>query len=278
MSEPLPHEPDPATDPAATAEAAEAAEAAGPAEAAEARRLTDELRAAVAEPRTAALVLTRRVRAARRGRVWTALGFPSWDAYALAELGLSRPTAYRLLDLAAVAGAIEETVGREAGPQLAHGWDAWPVLSVQAVVDLRGRLAELTDLITERLARVRAEAGGAAPQPALVGAAVADAVAELRERPDVPPVDLQGVRSPDGHDVEAWRHVVARGLDAQQQVLGGFRELGLLALRVAPGYVADRDAEAVLHLLGKELGSTCEELLACRRYALTGDARAVEGR
>ncbi|MER7582495.1 hypothetical protein [Kitasatospora sp. NPDC097691] len=246
--------------------------------AAEARRLTGELRAAVADARTAALVLTDRVRAAHDGRVWTALGFPSWGAYAMAELGLSRPTAYRLLDLAAVAETIEATVEREAGPSLSHTWDSWPVLSVQAVVDLRGRLAELADLIAERLALVRTEAGGAPAQPALVGAAVADAVTELRERPDVPPVDLQAVQRPDGHDVEAWRAVVARGLGAQQRLLGGFRELGLLALRVAPGYVPDRDAEGVLHLLGKEIGSTCEELLACRRYALTGDARAVEGR
>ncbi|MFJ8623521.1 hypothetical protein ACIRD3_11830 [Kitasatospora sp. NPDC093550] len=248
------------------------------ADAAEARRLTDELRAAVADPRTSALVLTRAVRAAHRGRVWTALGFPTWGAYAMAELGLSRPTAYRLLDLAAVAEAIEEAVEREAGPPLSHVWDSWPVLSVQAVVDLRGRLAELTDLIAERLARVRVEAGDAPLDAALVGAAVADAVTELRERPDVPPIDLQGVRTPEGHDVEAWRALVARGLGAQQRMLGGFRELGLLALRVAPGYVPDRDAEGVLHLLGKEIGSTCEELLACRRYALTGDARAVEGR
>ncbi|WP_051711658.1 hypothetical protein [Streptomyces sp. NRRL S-350] len=245
---------------------------------AEALRLTDELRAAAAEARTSALVLTRRVRAAYGARVWTALGFPSWGAYAMAELGLSRPTAYRLLDLAAVAEAIEETVEREVGPSLSHTWDTWPVLSVQAVVDLRGRLAELADLVAERLARVRAEAGPGPVRAALVGAAVADAVTELRERPDVPPVDLQSVQSPEGHDVEAWRAVVARGLEAQQRLLGDFRELGLLALRVAPGYVSDHDAEAVLHLLGKEIGSTCEELMAGRRYALTGDARAVEGR
>ncbi|MGW2376516.1 MULTISPECIES: hypothetical protein [Kitasatospora] len=45
---------------------------------------------------------------------------------------------------------------------------------------------------------------------------------------------------------------------------------------MAPGYVAERDAEEVLHVLGKEIGSSAEELLACRRYALTGDARATE--
>ncbi|MFF7458444.1 hypothetical protein [Kitasatospora sp. NPDC008115] len=244
---------------------------------ADARRLTDELRAAVAEPRTAALVLTRRVRAAHRGRVWTALGHPSWDAYAMAELGVPRPTAYRLLDLADTAGVIEETVAREAGPSLAHSWDSWAVLDVRAVVDLRGRLAELSDLLAERLGQLREESGEEPREPARVAAAVADAVAELRESPDVPPADLRRVPGPDGMDVEAWRTVVAEGLDVQKRLRGGYRELGLLALRVAPGYVSDHDAETVLHLLGEEIGSTFDELLACRRYALTGDARAVEG-
>ncbi|MFF2351166.1 hypothetical protein ACFVVL_15455 [Kitasatospora sp. NPDC058115] len=244
---------------------------------ADARRVTDELRAAVAEPRTAALVLTRRVRAAHRGRAWAVLGHPSWDAYAMAELGVPRPTAYRLLDLAATAAVIEETVAREAGPSLAHAWDTWAVLDVGAVVDLRGRLAELADLLAERLGRLRAEAGGEPREPARVAAAVADAVAELRESPDVPPADLRSVPGPDGIEVEAWRTVVAEGLGVQKRLRGGYRELGLLALRVAPGYVSDHDAETVLHLLGEEIGSTCDELLACRRYALTGDARAVEG-
>ncbi|MFF2660009.1 hypothetical protein ACFVUH_21920 [Kitasatospora sp. NPDC058032] len=244
---------------------------------ADARQLTDELRAAVTEPRTAALVLTRRVRAAHRSRAWTALGHPSWDAYAMAELGLPRPTAYRLLDLADTAGMIEDTVAREAGPSLAHVWDSWAVLDVRAVVDLRGRLAELSDLLADRLGQVRADAGDQPQEPARVAAAVADAVAELCERPDVPPADLHSVPGPDGMDVEAWRTAVGEGLEVQKRLRGGFRELGLLALRVAPGYVSDHDAEAVLHLLGEEIGSTCDELLACRRYALTGDARAVEG-
>ncbi|MEE1787072.1 hypothetical protein PUR71_29820 [Streptomyces sp. SP17BM10] len=243
----------------------------------EARRLTDDLRAAVADPRTSVLELTGRVDAAHRGRAWEALGHGSWGAYAMAELGVTRPTAYRLLDLTAVAEAVGATVEREVGVSAAHVWDDWPVLSVQAVVDLRGRLAELTDLLAERLDPLRPREGGAPPDPAQVGTAVADAVAELRERPDVPPADLRSVPGPDGCDVEAWRAVVAEGLHAQERVLDGFRDLGLLALRMAPGYLSDHDAEPVLHLLAKETGSTIEELLACRRYALTGDPRAIEG-
>ncbi|MFJ9610628.1 hypothetical protein ACIRS1_30235 [Kitasatospora sp. NPDC101176] len=243
---------------------------------ADAERLTDELRAAITDAGTSALVLTSRVRAAHRARAWAALGHPSWGAYAMARLGVARPTAYRLLDLAAAAELITATVTDAAGPARAHAWDDWPVLSVRTVVELRGRLSELADLITERLGQARDGAGGL-PAGA-VGTAVADAVAELRERPDAPPADLGSVQGPDGCDVEAWRAAVAQGADAQRRVLDGFRELGLLALRVAPGYLADRDAESVLHLLGKDVGSTLDELLACRRYALTGDVRAVEGR
>ncbi|MFI9366935.1 hypothetical protein ACIG5E_38775 [Kitasatospora sp. NPDC053057] len=228
---------------------------------AEARRLTGALRESVEQMRSAVLVLAERVRAAHRGRVWTALGYPSWCAYAAGELEVSRSMAYRLLDLAAAAEAIEDVVGREAGPQLSHVWDT--ALSVRAVVEIRGRLAELSDLVAERLAQARAEAGGAQLEPGRISAAVTAAVAELRERPDVPVAGLESSPGPDGYPVARDR------LDAH-------RELGLLALQVAPGYVAERDAEEVLHVLGEEIGSSVEELLACRRYALTGDARATE--
>ncbi|MER6362864.1 hypothetical protein [Kitasatospora sp. NPDC001527] len=38
----------------------------------------------------------------------------------------------------------------------------------------------------------------------------------------------------------------------------------------------DHDAEVARHLLGQEIGSTCQELPACRRCALAG-YRAIEG-
>jgi hypothetical protein len=243
---------------------------------AEARRLTGALRESVEQVRTAVLVLAERVRAAHRGRVWIALGYPSWGAYATGELGVARSTAYRLLHLAAAAEAIEDVVGWEAGPQLSHAWDSGLVLPVRAVIEIRGRLAELADLVAEHLARARAEAGGRQLEPERVRAAVAAAVAELRERPDVPAAELESKPGPDGYPIEAWRALVARGHGLAQERLDAHRELGLLALRVVPGYVAERDAEEVLHVLGEEIGSSAEELLACRRYALTGDARATE--
>lgn len=91
-----------------------AQEPAVPVSDAEARRLTGALRESVEQVRSAVLVLTERVRAAYRRRVWVALGYPSWGAYAAGELEVSRSTAYRLLDLAAAAEAIEDVAGRDA--------------------------------------------------------------------------------------------------------------------------------------------------------------------
>ncbi|MFF7459563.1 hypothetical protein [Kitasatospora sp. NPDC008115] len=250
-------------------------ELAAPASKAEARRLTGELRAAIEEVRSAVLVLAARVRAAHRARVWTALGYTGWAAYASAEFGVSRSTAYRLLDLAAAAEAIEDTVTRQAGPQLSHAWDTGLMLPVRAVVDLKGRLAELTDLIAERLADAQAE-DGRPPEGAVVAEIVARSVADVRSRPDVPAAELAVSSGPDGWSTEQWRSYVVRGHGLARQRLDAHRGLGLLALRVAPGHVADRDAEEALHILGEEIGSSTEELLACRRYVMSGDPRATE--
>ncbi|MGW3046063.1 hypothetical protein ACWC9T_40090 [Kitasatospora sp. NPDC001159] len=195
-------------------------ESAVPVGEAEARRLTSALRESVEQVRTAVLVLAERVRAAHDGRVWIALGYPSWGAYAAGELGVSRSTAYRLLDLAAAAEAIEDVVGRQAGPTLSH--DSPLVLPVRAVVEIRGRLAELADLVTEHLTQTRADAGGQQLEPGRISAAVAAAVAELRERPDAAAAELKSAPGPDGYPVEAGRALVARGrADYQEDLLAG---------------------------------------------------------
>ncbi|MFE2728763.1 hypothetical protein [Kitasatospora sp. NPDC059327] len=248
----------------------------GPAPQGEARRLTRELRAAIEEVRSAVLVLAARVRAAHQARVWAALGYSGWAAYAGAEFGVSRSTAYRLLDLAAAAEAIEDVVARQVGPELSHAWDTGLVLPVRAVVDLKGRIAELADLIAERLADAQAEAGGAPLEPGRVGEVVAGAVAELRERPDVPVAELAVAGGPDGYDAEAWRrHVTAgRPLVAEQQQ--NDRALGEIALRLAPAHLSDRSALPVLAVYADFVGEDPELFLACRRYLITGDWRAVE--
>ncbi|MET9403139.1 hypothetical protein [Kitasatospora sp. NPDC002965] len=111
----------------------------GPVDEKRARELTEQLRTAIEDVRVGLLlVLARRVRAAHRARVWTALGHPSWSAYALAEFGIGRSTSYRLLDLAAVAEAIEDTVHAELG--VSHTWESTDmVLPVRAVLGLSRR-------------------------------------------------------------------------------------------------------------------------------------------
>ncbi|MFD5083090.1 hypothetical protein ACFWOG_10670 [Kitasatospora sp. NPDC058406] len=102
------------------------------------------------EVRSTALLLAARVHAAHPTRAWIALKCSSRVGYAAAKFGISRSTAYRLLGLAAVAEAVEDVVDREAGPGLSHAGDTGPVLPVRAVVEIRGRLAELADLADAR--------------------------------------------------------------------------------------------------------------------------------
>ncbi|WP_153882858.1 hypothetical protein [Streptomyces sp. CB01881] len=45
-----------------------------------------------------------------------------------------------------------------------------------------------------------------------------------------------------------------------------------------PAYVSDRQAEdSGLARLANDIGITTEEILACRRYTISGDVRAMEG-
>jgi len=252
-------------------------EQAGPVDAAGARELTEQLRTAIEDVRAAVLVLARRVRAAHQARVWTVLEYPSWSAYALAEFGIGRSTAYRLLDLAAVAEAIEDTVQAELG--MSHTWDSTDlVLPVRAVVDLKGRTAELTDLIAERLTDAHQAAGGAALPAETVGGIVAAAIAEVRARPDVPTAELETGPVPDGITTEAWRRHVAAGREAISQQRAAELGIGALALEVVPAYVSDRQAEDEgLARLANDIGLTTDHLLACRRYAISGDPRAMDG-
>lgn len=76
-------------------------------------------------------------RAAHWARVWTALGYGGWAAYASKEFGVSRSTADRLLDLAAAAEAIEDVVGWKVHPYMASGaW--WGLLRWRPGVGRRG--------------------------------------------------------------------------------------------------------------------------------------------
>ncbi|MFE3109742.1 hypothetical protein ACFXKJ_27085 [Kitasatospora indigofera] len=248
----------------------------GPADAARARELTEQLRTAIEDARAAILVLAHRVRAAHQARVWTVLGHSSWAAYALAEFGLGRSTAYRLLDLAAVAEAIEDTVTAELG--MSHAWDSTElILPVRAVVDLKDRTAELTDLIAERLADAQQEAGGATLPVEVVGGIVARAVTDVRARPDIPASELAATDRPDGYAAEEWRRHVTVGRDLVAQHRAAQHRIGVLALEVVPAYIADGRAMDVLAPVADDIGITTAEMLACRRYAISGDVRAMDG-
>ncbi|MFD3968540.1 hypothetical protein [Streptomyces bacillaris] len=52
-------------------------------------------------------------------------------------------------------------------------------------------------------------------------------------------------------------------------------QLGELMLEVAPAYLSDTEATDILTLLCAEIGETVDNGLAARRYAMSGDRRAL---
>ncbi|MFD5065238.1 hypothetical protein [Streptomyces sp. NPDC058394] len=119
-------------------------------------RLTKQLRVAISEARHAAVVLAGRVQDTHRARVWVPLGYSGWGQYTQAELGISRAQAYRLIDIAESAGALNRAIG--AAGVLAAVSPAGDTtglvdigLSQRALRDAHGRLDELTTPVTQRL-------------------------------------------------------------------------------------------------------------------------------
>ncbi|MFD4535648.1 hypothetical protein ACFWNL_18410 [Kitasatospora sp. NPDC058397] len=246
-----------------------------PVDAEEARALTAEVRKAVEDVRRSAGRLAETVRRAYDARVWEVLGYPSWAEYAREELDVSRSHAYRLLD---VARATEEITGAVVAlgvlAPVSHAGDVLPLdLPVRAVVELRGRMGEVNALLAERLGPVAAEAGGQLA-PELVAAVVADVVAQVRARPDVVEEDLDAIEVPPGAPYDAG--AVRRGRRLVAELADCDRQLGALALDVVPAFRAEAEAADPLGVLAAEIGEDVGLLLACRRYAVTGDYRAVE--
>ncbi|MGW3747104.1 hypothetical protein ACWD62_43090 [Streptomyces sp. NPDC005146] len=55
-------------------------------------------------------------------------------------------------------------------------------------------------------------------------------------------------------------------------------KLGQAALELAPAYLSEQEAaDSVLARYADDIGCDVETILATRRYALTGDRRALEG-
>ncbi|MFK0296890.1 hypothetical protein ACIQU6_41355 [Streptomyces sp. NPDC090442] len=240
-----------------------------------ARALTLGIRQALDDARAAVGRLAGRVKAAHDARVWTVLGYHTWAEYATAEFNVSRSHAYRLLDLARTT---EEITGAVAAlgvlAPVSHAGDIPLELPIRAVVELRGRMGEVRDVLAERLQETY-DAQGGHLTPEAVAAVVHDVVADVRRRSDVTPDELDAIELPEGApytvaDVREGRRLVAQLRDTD-------RQLGALALEVAPAYWSEERAAGPLCILANELGGEdLQLLLACRRYVTTGDYRAVE--
>ncbi|MFH8873641.1 hypothetical protein [Streptomyces griseus] len=236
---------------------------------ARAREMTAGLREAMDDVRRSVAVLAARVRDAHAARVWLPMGHPSWESYCAAEFGISRAQAYRLLDVARALAAIHDAVA--AGPKLSRTRDTDPGaaaaldygLSQRALIAVSGRTDTVAQIITRRLAAL-AHSGLQALDTAAVHAVVRQAVRDVRTAPP-PPVD-----PPADPTVAALRAVV-------DDLAACSHQLGELMLEVAPAYLSDTEAADLLALLCDEIGETVENGLAARRYALTGDRRALAG-
>ncbi|MFD9286103.1 hypothetical protein ACFWD7_54780 [Streptomyces mirabilis] len=241
-----------------------------PLSAGQAREMTAGLREAMDDVRRSVAVLAARVLDAHAARVWEPLGRPSWEAYCDAEFGISRAQAYRLLDVAralaaihgAVAAGTETSRTRDTDPATAAALDYG--LSQRALIAVSGRTDDVAQLITRRLVTL-AHSGLQALDEPTVRAVVRQAVRDIRTAPPPPPAD-----PPADPAIAAARRLV-------DDLAANSHAIGELMLEVAPAYLSDTDAADVLALLCEQIGEPLEHGLAARRYALSGDRRALHG-
>ncbi|MFE6462373.1 hypothetical protein ACFVP0_33620 [Streptomyces cinereoruber] len=237
---------------------------------AEARKVTAGLREALDDVRRSVAVLAARVLAAHAARAWIPLGHGSWTAYCGVEFGISRAQAYRLLDVAHALAAIHGAVA--AGPETSRARDTTPGiaaaldygLSQRALIAVSGRTDAVVEIITRRLATLACSGLQALDDPT-VRAVVRQAVCDVRTTPTLPPAE-----PPTDPALTALRTVV-------DDLAATAHALGELMLDVAPAYLSDTDAADVLAPLCEAIGEDLEAGLAARRYALSGDRRALDG-
>nr|WP_119590263.1 hypothetical protein [Streptomyces scabiei] len=241
-----------------------------PLTAARAREMTAGLRDAMDDVRRSVAVLTARVRDAHAARVWLPLGHSSWESYCDAEFGISRAQAYRLLDVARALAAIHGAVA--AGTETSRTRDNAPAaaaldygLSQRALIAVSGRTDVVAKLITRRLAAL-AHSGLQALDEPTVRAVVRQAVRDVRIAPAPPPADPPA------------DPLVAAGRQLTDDLSANAYAIGELMLEVAPAYLSDTEAATgVLALLCEQIGEPLEHGLAARRYAMSGDLRALHG-
>ncbi|WP_236246818.1 hypothetical protein [Streptomyces sp. CC210A] len=236
-----------------------------------AREMTAGLRAAMEDVQRSVAVLAARVRDAHAARVWLPLGHPSWESYCAAEFGISRAQAYRLLDVARSLAAIHGVVAAHADPSRTR--DTGPAataaldygLSQRALIAVSGRTDAVAEVIARRLAAL-AHSGLQALDAATVRAVVCQAVRDVRTAPPPPPAE------PSADPTVAAARAIVDDLVAINH------KIGELMLEVAPAYLSDTEAaNGALALLCEQIGEPMEHGLAARRYALTGDRRALHG-
>ncbi|MFE1579335.1 hypothetical protein [Streptomyces fradiae] len=237
---------------------------------ARAREMTAGLREAMDDVRRSVAVLAARVRDAHAARVWVPLGHSSWESYCRAEFHIGRAQAYRLLDVAralaaihgAVAAGTETSRTRDTGPSTAAALDYG--LSQRALIAVSSRVDVVAELITRRLATL-AHSGLQALDTATVRAVVRQAVRDVRTAP--PPLPADPLADP---AVVALRAVV-------DDLAANRHAIGELMLEVAPAYLSDTEAADILALLCDQIGEPLDHGLAARRYAMSGDCRALHG-
>ncbi|MFF1401485.1 hypothetical protein ACFVZD_48460 [Streptomyces sp. NPDC058287] len=138
-------------------------------------------------------------------------------------------------------------------------------LSQRALIAVSDRTGDVAELITRRLAAL-AHSGLQELDELAVRAVVRQAVLDVRTAPPPPPAD------PPADPTAAALRAVVDDLAASAHAIGE------LMLEVAPAYLSDTDAaHGVLALLCEQIGEPLEHGLAARRYALSGDRRALHG-
>ncbi|MFJ8314241.1 MULTISPECIES: hypothetical protein [unclassified Streptomyces] len=261
-----------------------------PVDEAVARAMTTGIREAIGDVRRSVAVLAERVRAAHEARVWVALSQPSWAAYCETEFGVSRAQAYRLLDIARAADVIlaavtaadpaglsrmrdtaEDSAATVAGAVVDFG------LSQRALLAVAGRVEDVADLITRRLAILTQSSGSQSVDADAVRAIVHQAVHDVRNAPPPPaalPTTSPAVDPAVDPVVEPF---VAEGRRVVDELVASAHAIGELMLEVAPAYLGDAEAADRLALLCEQIGEPLEHGLASRRYVLSGDRRALDG-
>nr|BFD88571.1 hypothetical protein StreXyl84_79720 [Streptomyces sp. Xyl84] len=139
-------------------------------------------------------------------------------------------------------------------------------LSQRALIAVSGRTDVVAELITRRLTALT-NSGLQALDEATVRAVVRQAVRDVRTAPPPPPPPAEPPTDP---TVAAMRRVA-------EDLFASAHAIGELMLEVAPAYLSDTEAADVLALLCHQIGEPLEHGLATRRYALTGDRRALHG-